>query len=210
MWRCVLTCVACLVLVGCGTDEKRITINRNISLMEQTTTKVKSLREKITSANEKMVQSKELDLSEAIKACEELKKFCKDEATVTNDPIEAAYIGVYLWKLAVEKAGSTDVNKVRAAFKDGIEFDAPSGKVKLDPKTQHLYKPFMIGKIRNDRQFDIIYKTSLIEPVPYPPVAFPGWSCDWTKGGVIKGLPAVLRDQHREASRKGVAMNHVD
>ncbi len=108
---------------------------------------------------------------------------------VTDDPIEAAYFQVYFWKLAVDKAGSTDVDKVRDAIqKGGIEFDAPGGKVKLDPKTQHTYKSFYMGKIRDDKQFDIVYKTpELIEPDPYPQVAFPGWHCDWTKGGVTKG-----------------------
>jgi urea transport system substrate-binding protein len=115
------------------------------------------------------------------------KKFCKDENAVTNDPIEAAYVAVYLWKAAVEKAKSTDVDKVREAFKSGIEVEGPSGKVKLDPKTQHTYKPFMMGKIRGDRKFDVTYKTKPIEPLPYPPVAFPGWGCDWTRGGVIRG-----------------------
>jgi len=112
-------------------------------------------------------------------------KYGKDR--VTDDPIEAAYIGVYFWKAAVEKAGTTDVDKVREAFKSNIEFDAPSGKVKLDPKTQHTYKAFMMGKTREDKQFDVIYKTELLEPIPYPQVAFPGWGCDWTKGGVTKG-----------------------
>ncbi len=117
----------------------------------------------------------------------DFKKFCKDETRVTDDPIEAAYMMVYFWKMAVEKAGSTDVDKVREAFKSGIEFDAPGGNVKLDPKTQHTYKPFLMGKIRDDKQFDIVHKTALIEPDPYPQVAFPGWHCDWTKGGVTKG-----------------------
>ena len=103
------------------------------------------------------------------------------EDRVTDDPIEAAYMGVYFWKAAVEKAGSTDVDKVREAFKTGIEFDAPGGKVKLDPKTQHTYKPFLMGKIRDDKQFDVVYATDLIPPDPYPAVAFPGKHCDWTK-----------------------------
>jgi urea transport system substrate-binding protein len=112
-------------------------------------------------------------------------KYGKDR--VTDDPIEAAYMMVYFWKMAVEKAGSTEVDKVREAFKSNIEFDAPGGKVKLDPKTQHTYKPFLMGKIRDDKQFDVVYRTPLLEPVPYPQVAFPGWGCDWTKGGVTKG-----------------------
>ncbi len=112
---------------------------------------------------------------------------------VTDDPIEAAYIGVYFWKLAVEKAGSTDVDAVRQAIQSGgIEFDAPGGKVKLDPKTHHTYKRFLMGKIRDDKQFDVVHQTPLIEPVPYPPVAFPGWSCDWTKGGVTQGTKVKI------------------
>jgi urea transport system substrate-binding protein len=110
---------------------------------------------------------------------------------VTDDPIEAAYFGVYFWKLAVEKAGSTDVDKVREAIVhgsgDGIEFDAPEGKVRLDPKTQHTYKYFRMGKIRDDKQFDIVYTSDLIAPDPYPQIAFPGWHVDWTKGGLTKG-----------------------
>ncbi len=115
---------------------------------------------------------------------------------VTDDPIEAAYFGVYFWKLAVEKAGTTDVDKVREAIVhgsgDGIEFDAPEGKVKLDPKTQHTYKYFRMGKIRDDKQFDIVYTTDLIAPDPYPQIAFPGWSVDWTKNGLTKGAAVKI------------------
>jgi urea transport system substrate-binding protein len=107
---------------------------------------------------------------------------------VTDDPIEAAYFMVYFWKLAVEKAGTTDVPKVQAALRSGIEFDAPGGRVKLDPKTQHTYKYFRMGKTRDDKQFDVVYTSpEPIEPEPYPQVAFPGWHCDWTKGGLTKG-----------------------
>jgi len=110
---------------------------------------------------------------------------------VTDDPIAAAYAQVYLWKLAVEKAGSTDVDKVREAIR-GIEFDAPEGRIKVDPKTQHVYKAFHMGKIRDDKQFDIIYSTAVLAPDPYPQIAFPGWSCDWTKGGITKGTKVQI------------------
>ncbi len=106
---------------------------------------------------------------------------------VTDDPIEAAYYQVYFWKLLVEKAGSTDVDKVREAMKARIEFDAPEGKIWLDPKTQHTAKYFRMGKTRDDKQFEIVHTTAIVEPDPYPQVAFPGWHCDWTKGGVTKG-----------------------
>ena len=46
------------------------------------------------------------------------------------------------------------------------------------PQTQHTYKPFLMGKIRDDKQFDIVYSTDLIKPDPYPQVAFPGKKCD--------------------------------
>ena len=96
---------------------------------------------------------------------------------------------MYLWKLAVEKAGSTDVDKVReSASQTGIEFDAPGGKVKVDPKTQHTYKRFRLGKIRDGQAVrHRLQDRRWIEPNPYPQVAFPGWSCDWTKGGVTRG-----------------------
>jgi urea transport system substrate-binding protein len=112
---------------------------------------------------------------------------------VTDDPIAAAYAQVYLWKLAVEKAKSTDVAEVRKALLTGIEFDAPEGKIKVDPKNQHVYKKFRMGRIRGDKQFDIVYETpEWIEPDPYPQVAFPGWHCDWTGKGVTKGKKVEL------------------
>jgi urea transport system substrate-binding protein len=94
---------------------------------------------------------------------------------------------VHFWKQAVERAGSPDVDRVREAFKTGIEFDAPGGRVKLDPRTHHTCKQFYLGKINEDRQFDIVFSTDLLDPVPYPQVAFTGWHCDWTKRGVIRG-----------------------
>jgi urea transport system substrate-binding protein len=107
---------------------------------------------------------------------------------VTSDPMEAAYFQIHLWKAAVEKAGDVGVDKVREALKTGIEFDAPGGRVKIDPKTQHTYKRFRMGRVRDDRQFDIVFEArDWTEPEPYPQVAFPGWHCDWTQGGLTRG-----------------------
>jgi urea transport system substrate-binding protein len=112
---------------------------------------------------------------------------------VTSDPMEAAYFQIYLWKLAVEKAASFGVDNVRDALRTGIEFEAPGGKVKIDPKTQHTYKRFRMGRVRDDRQFDIIYEApEWTEPDPYPQIAFPGWRCDWTQGGITKGPPVKI------------------
>jgi urea transport system substrate-binding protein len=78
---------------------------------------------------------------------------------LTNDPMEATYIGIYMWKQAVEKAKSTDVNKVIAAMA-GQTFKAPSGFVaKMDEKNHHLHKPVFIGEVKADGQFNVVWKT---------------------------------------------------
>jgi len=78
---------------------------------------------------------------------------------VTNDPMEATYIGMHMWKQAVEKAGSTEVDAVRKAMA-GQSFKAPSGfTVKMDEENHHLHKPVFIGEVQADGQFDIVWKT---------------------------------------------------
>lgn len=78
---------------------------------------------------------------------------------LTNDPMEATYIGVYMWKQAVEKAKSTDVDKVIAAMA-GQTFKAPSGfTAKMDEKNHHLHKPVFIGEVKADGQFNVVWKT---------------------------------------------------
>ncbi|WP_028996298.1 urea ABC transporter substrate-binding protein [Azohydromonas australica] len=78
---------------------------------------------------------------------------------LTNDPMEATYIGINMWKQAVEKAKSTDVDKVIAAMA-GQTFKAPSGFVaKMDEKNHHLHKPVFIGEVKADGQFSVVWKT---------------------------------------------------
>jgi urea transport system substrate-binding protein len=78
---------------------------------------------------------------------------------LTNDPMEATYIGINMWKQAVEKAKSTDTDKVIAAMA-GQTFRAPSGIVsKMDEKNHHLHKSVFIGEVRGDGQFDVVWKT---------------------------------------------------
>ncbi|HMM44966.1 MAG TPA: urea ABC transporter substrate-binding protein [Candidatus Macondimonas sp.] len=78
---------------------------------------------------------------------------------VTNDPMEATYIGMHMWKQAVEKAGTTDVDAVRKAMA-GQSFKAPSGfTVKMDEENHHLHKPVFIGEVQSDGQFEIVWKT---------------------------------------------------
>ena len=89
------------------------------------------------------------------------------EKRVTDDPIEAGYIGVYLWAMACEKAGSFDVEKVKAAAK-GISFNAPEGRVTLDGDNQHIYKPVRIGKINSTGLIDEVWATpGAVKPDPY-------------------------------------------
>ena len=92
------------------------------------------------------------------------------DKVVTNDPMEATYVGINMWKQAVEKAGSTDVDKVRAAMA-GQSFAAPSGyTLTMDAENHHLHKPVMIGQIRADGQFDVVYKSKdAIKAEPWSP-----------------------------------------
>jgi urea transport system substrate-binding protein len=85
---------------------------------------------------------------------------------VVGDTMECGYISVYLWKLAVEKAGSVDVPKVVAASSD-LALDAPEGKIKFHKANHHLWKHARIGTFKKDGQIDMIYESPLIEPNPF-------------------------------------------
>ncbi len=87
------------------------------------------------------------------------------EGRVTCSPMVLSYNGVYLWKAAVEKAGTFDVEKVVEALKSGIEFDGPGGTVKTQAN-HHLTKNVFIGETRADGQFKILkeYKDVVGEP----------------------------------------------
>ncbi|WP_454720636.1 MULTISPECIES: urea ABC transporter substrate-binding protein [Cupriavidus] len=77
---------------------------------------------------------------------------------VTNDPMEATYVGIHMWAQAVKKAGSTDPDKVRAAMY-GQTFKAPDGFTLTMGDNHHLYKPVMIGEVKGDGQFNVVWKT---------------------------------------------------
>lgn len=78
---------------------------------------------------------------------------------LTNDPMEATYIGVHMWAQAVAKAKSTDTDKVIAAMA-GQTFKAPSGfTATMDAKNHHLHKPVFIGEVKSDGQFNVVWKT---------------------------------------------------
>ena len=104
------------------------------------------------------------------KAYAKAKNLANAATVVTNDPMEATYVGIYMWKQAVEKAKSTDTDKVIAAM-GGQTFKAPDGfTIEMDPKNHHLHKPVFIGEIQADGQFKTVWKTKApIKAQPWSP-----------------------------------------
>ncbi len=94
--------------------------------------------------------------------------FIGDEARVTNDPMEAHYIGFNMWVNAVEEAGTTDVDAVREAMW-GQEFPNLTGGMAVMNPNHHLSKPVLIGEIRADGQFDIISQTDEVAGEAWSP-----------------------------------------
>jgi urea transport system substrate-binding protein len=78
---------------------------------------------------------------------------------VTNDPMEATYIGLHMWAQAANQAGTTNVDAVRQAL--GYQtFRTPSGfTIPLDAKNHHLHKPVLIGEVQANGQFQIVWKS---------------------------------------------------
>jgi len=84
--------------------------------------------------------------------------FIKNPKRVTNDPMEAHYIGFNLWVQAVEKAGSTDPDKVAAAI-IGLETPNLTGGIAKMLPNHHITKPVLIGEIQDDGQFTVVWQT---------------------------------------------------
>jgi urea transport system substrate-binding protein len=90
------------------------------------------------------------------------------EKAVIGDVTQAAYLGPWLWKLTVEKAGSFDIDKIAAASSD-VEFTgAPEGYVRIHHDNHHLWSKLRIGQWQPDGQAKVIYESQLIEPNPFP------------------------------------------
>jgi urea transport system substrate-binding protein len=115
---------------------------------------------------------------------------------VISDPMEAAYLGVYMWKQAVEEAQSADVSLVRETIKDQ-SYNSPSGIVYIDAETQHTWKTVRIGQINPNGQFTIVWSSETpVRPVPYPPSRtqaawdtflndlYIGWGNNWANLGL--------------------------
>ncbi|MEZ5889710.1 MAG: urea ABC transporter substrate-binding protein [Xanthobacteraceae bacterium] len=90
-------------------------------------------------------------------------EFIKDPKRTTNDPMEAHFIGFNMWVKAVEKAKSTDPDKVIAAL-PGIEAPNLTGGTSKMLANHHITKPVYIGEIRGDGQFDVVWKTKNLVP----------------------------------------------
>ncbi len=113
------------------------------------------------------------------------KAYCKKnnlpdgDKRVTDDPIEAAYFGVHVWKQAVEKAGTTEVNAVRKAVY-GQKFLAPGGEIMMDQANHHTHKPVLIGEILKDGQIKVVWRSKgLVKPEPWSEYTNPDKGCDW-------------------------------
>jgi urea transport system substrate-binding protein len=93
------------------------------------------------------------------KAYVKAKDLPNGDKRVTNDPMEATYIGLHMWAQAVDQAGTINVDAVRQAL--GYQsFRSPSGfDIKLDAKNHHLHKPVFIGEVQANGQFKIVWKT---------------------------------------------------
>ena len=101
-------------------------------------------------------QSVESDANSAF--IEKWHAFIGDESRVTNDPMEATYIGFNMWKQAVEQAGTTDVDAVRQAMY-GQEVANLTGGTAVMNTNHHLSKPVLIGEVQDNGQFDIVWET---------------------------------------------------
>ncbi|BFI58792.1 urea ABC transporter substrate-binding protein [Yersinia pseudotuberculosis] len=104
------------------------------------------------------------------KAYAKANKLPNADSAVTNDPMEATWVGMHMWAQAVEKAQSMDVDKVRAAMA-GQTYAAPSGfTLTMDQTNHHLHKPVMIGEIEADGQFNVVWQTDApIRAQPWSP-----------------------------------------
>ena len=108
--------------------------------------------------------------------------YIKNNKRVTNDPMEAHYIGFNLWVKAVEKAKSTDVNKVLKAIV-GLETPNLTGGMAKVLPNHHITKPVLIGEIQADGQFQVVWETPKVVPGDAWSDYLPGskdLEADWT------------------------------
>ncbi|MCD9520029.1 urea ABC transporter substrate-binding protein [Photobacterium phosphoreum] len=86
-------------------------------------------------------------------------KYIKNEKRVTNDPMEAHYIGFNMWAQAVTNAGTTDPEAVQDAL-IGVSVPNLSGGYSTMLPNHHITKPVLIGEIQDDGQFEVVWETT--------------------------------------------------
>ena len=120
------------------------------------------------------------------------KAFIQDEDRVTNDPMEAHYIGFKMWVQAVQQAGTTSVDAVRQAMY-GQEVKNLTGGVAVMNTNHHLSKPVMIGEIQDDGQFETVWSTDGVvkgdawsDFLPESAKLIADWTYPWACGNCEK------------------------
>nr|WP_323796294.1 urea ABC transporter substrate-binding protein [Nisaea sp.] len=118
--------------------------------------------------------------------------FIKDEKRVTNDPMEAHYIGFKMWVQAVEQAGTTDVDAVRQAMYGQTVKNLTGGTAVMNTN-HHLSKPVLIGEILEDGQFEIVSATDGVvvgdawsDFIPESAKLTADWTYPWVCGNCEK------------------------
>ena len=118
--------------------------------------------------------------------------FIKDEKRVTNDPMEAHYIGFSMWVQAVKQAGTTDVDAVRQAM-DGQKVSNLTGGVSIMNTNHHLSKPVLIGEVQEDGQFETVWSTDGLvkgdawsDYIPESAKLTADWTYPWVCGNCVK------------------------
>jgi branched-chain amino acid transport system substrate-binding protein/urea transport system substrate-binding protein len=96
------------------------------------------------------------------------RKYANNPKAVTNDPMESEYILFHMWAQAVKQAGTTDVEAIKQAM-IGQKVNSPSGFDVVMGSNHHMAKPLLIGEVQANGQFDVVYKTGLIQPNPWSP-----------------------------------------
>ena len=118
--------------------------------------------------------------------------FIKDEKRVTNDPMEAHYIGFSMWVQAVKQAGTTDVDAVRQAMY-GQKVSNLTGGVSIMNTNHHLSKPVLIGEVQEDGQFETVWSTDGLvkgdawsDYIPESAKLTADWTYPWVCGNCVK------------------------
>ncbi len=117
--------------------------------------------------------------------------FIKDDKRVTNDPMEAHYIGFNMWVQAVQQAGTTNVDAVRQAMY-GQKVKNLTGGVAVMNTNHHLSKPVLIGEIQADGQMDTVWNTDVVvgdawsDFIPESAKLTADWTFPWVCGNCEK------------------------